>query len=517
MTDNHNYKEPEPGQDDWHVPINENFDNLDKDVEIRDAEETKSEYSPKVGAKFFATDTENIYIGDGNKWHRLASSGKNPALSSVSADNINGEAWIDPADGIAGINAAVENNATIHLKPGTYSGEKLIIDKNDVTIVGRGSNTTLKNTHGGNVIEFEDNDTGTGADATVLKRFGIDGNKSNQGTGNGIVTSDHVRGFRFEDLNIRDTPEDGIQLLGSYEGRLDGVEVENCSRNGFYVEDSSGVDTSALTFTDCRSDGVANDGVHLRQAWEVRFFGGEWGGNRGIAVHEDCFNIYIHGGDFEGYDSVGLQMGLGGNGLIDSSSVYGCRFKGDFQNPQASEGILLKSVDNLTLIGVRTDGHSDVGLKSDDIWFHAAVFEMGNNFQDGTSRKGPKQHTGFSSDPSDGPDLNARGSCVRIDNPRRLEPSGDDMRLINNSGERNLLDIKSNGKFEFKAGGNVQINSGGLEVKVQDLSGIAGSTTGEVRTDDGTNTPSGDPELCVWTGNEWRPMSGASEGKDNFS
>ncbi|WP_155118173.1 hypothetical protein [Halorubrum sp. T3] len=69
MANNHDYEEPKPGMTDWHVPINENFGQLDSDVEVRDREENIGEYEPKDGAKFYAVDTGASYYGDGSSWN----------------------------------------------------------------------------------------------------------------------------------------------------------------------------------------------------------------------------------------------------------------------------------------------------------------------------------------------------------------------------------------------------------------------------------------------------------------
>ncbi|MFC4542240.1 polysaccharide lyase [Halosolutus amylolyticus] len=71
MTDNHNYNRPEEGSQDWHIPLNENFDQIDTDVEIRDEESNIENYEPKAGAKFLALDTGVRYIGDGSSWNEL--------------------------------------------------------------------------------------------------------------------------------------------------------------------------------------------------------------------------------------------------------------------------------------------------------------------------------------------------------------------------------------------------------------------------------------------------------------
>lgn len=66
---NHRYNIPSAGTLDWHVPLNENFDRLERDVEIRDLESNMSSYDPASGSKFFATDTGATYSGDGTKWN----------------------------------------------------------------------------------------------------------------------------------------------------------------------------------------------------------------------------------------------------------------------------------------------------------------------------------------------------------------------------------------------------------------------------------------------------------------
>lgn len=87
MTDNHDYNVPEPGTLDWHIPLNENFDQLDTDVEIRDTGANKLQYVPKAGAKYYAVDTGAVYLGDGSSWNKISSSGKNPRFESLEAQS----------------------------------------------------------------------------------------------------------------------------------------------------------------------------------------------------------------------------------------------------------------------------------------------------------------------------------------------------------------------------------------------------------------------------------------------
>lgn len=91
---NHDYNTPEKGTTDWHIPLNENFSRIDTDVEIRDADANRSEYEPRSGAKFFATDTERVYLGTGTEWVETATGGPTPTYEAVRTRAIEGEAYV---------------------------------------------------------------------------------------------------------------------------------------------------------------------------------------------------------------------------------------------------------------------------------------------------------------------------------------------------------------------------------------------------------------------------------------
>lgn len=71
MTENHGYRTPQRGSTDWHTPLNDNFRRLDADIEVRDTEANRTDYTPRKGAKFLATDTGAVFIGDGSTWNEL--------------------------------------------------------------------------------------------------------------------------------------------------------------------------------------------------------------------------------------------------------------------------------------------------------------------------------------------------------------------------------------------------------------------------------------------------------------
>jgi hypothetical protein len=84
MTEYHDYNTPNSGSSDWHIPVNENFEKLDQDVEIRDVESKLNDYEPKDLAKFFAVDTGAIYVGNGTQWNQVG------GASSSSIPNLGG-------------------------------------------------------------------------------------------------------------------------------------------------------------------------------------------------------------------------------------------------------------------------------------------------------------------------------------------------------------------------------------------------------------------------------------------
>jgi len=98
MTENQDYNTPDQGTADWHTPLNKNFEMLDTDVEIRDLDANKSNYEPKSGAKFLATDTKHVYLGNGDSWEQFASFGGFSGqlyVQDTEPDGNEGDIWFD--------------------------------------------------------------------------------------------------------------------------------------------------------------------------------------------------------------------------------------------------------------------------------------------------------------------------------------------------------------------------------------------------------------------------------------
>lgn len=73
LTSNHGYNKPAQGTSDWHIPLNENFSEMDADIPIVDSDGVKSEYEPNERSLYIAKDTGVLYVGDGSSWNKLGS------------------------------------------------------------------------------------------------------------------------------------------------------------------------------------------------------------------------------------------------------------------------------------------------------------------------------------------------------------------------------------------------------------------------------------------------------------
>lgn len=241
MTNNHNYSTPQKGATDWHLPLNNNFEQIDTDVEVRDLEQNLSEYTPESGAKFMATDSGAVFLGDGSTWTKA-----NAEFARVDATRLGTNGWwVDPRDDQTGIEdaiAAAEPGDYIFLKQGTYVVDNpyIAIDK-EVHIRGWGQV----------VVRLQDNltfdqssqsvfEVVEGGDFSSIKNIEINGNASNNtfsshpdspfshglrvGGRNGYA----VEGVVVESVRIRDTIRSGLV-----------VTARNSSFRDLWIADSA--------------------------------------------------------------------------------------------------------------------------------------------------------------------------------------------------------------------------------------------------------------------------------------
>lgn len=134
MTQYHNYNIPDRGEKNWHKPLNENFERIDRDIEIRDTEANLEQYSHTPGIKYLATDTGRLYIGTDSEWRPLpivagagspkivcySSDGKGFAETSV--NTYTGNCIFEAAQSAIDEQITAESgNVDIFIQPGTYN------------------------------------------------------------------------------------------------------------------------------------------------------------------------------------------------------------------------------------------------------------------------------------------------------------------------------------------------------------------------------------------------------------
>lgn len=155
-TPNHELHRPDRGSKNWHVPINENFGEIDARIEIRDEAGNRTEYSPSNGTKFLATDTGAVYVGDGTQWVQAGTISGSPGgvmaapgeVQSVIDEFTPGHEWGTQAVRTVTLmsGATYEPTETWNLKAGTRldCNGAVIRPQGDFNVVELGRDTVLE-------------------------------------------------------------------------------------------------------------------------------------------------------------------------------------------------------------------------------------------------------------------------------------------------------------------------------------------------------------------------------------
>ena len=190
------YNTPEQGTIDWHVPLNDNFEKLNTDVEVRDTDANRDQYEPLSGRKYLATDTLDVYLGDGNQWTKVGNIGESSTgftptsgqtlTSSLAEGNLvvvapDTEAHISryssttPVQDAIDAVASADGSGTVYLPPGLTRDEGPIsfpTGAQGIHLQGTGASTpSQKNT----VIEVSGSNPGMEISAWGSKHTSMDG------------------------------------------------------------------------------------------------------------------------------------------------------------------------------------------------------------------------------------------------------------------------------------------------------------------------------------------------------
>lgn len=204
------------GEDDWwfgrdvnHPGLQQRLRELGADVEIRDLDANKTNYTAHEGAKFLATDTGTVYLGDGTNWNEKYI-GSWHTLSTVQ--------WVGLDEGPAGLQAAHDalpaDGGTIILA-GTVAETGITFTK-PVHLIGAGARES------GRAGAFLDTSGGDGLwlqAPCALESVMIAGdNTSGLDAGYGIrvgQAAGSLAGVHLSNVAVLDQGGNGVEILGS--------------------------------------------------------------------------------------------------------------------------------------------------------------------------------------------------------------------------------------------------------------------------------------------------------------
>jgi hypothetical protein len=284
MTDLHNYHIPKEGEKNWHRLLNDNFKQIDNDIEIRDIDSNLANYQPIDGSKFLATDTGNIYFGDGQDWkalkqtqlHHSTEQGVPQSLfaslckgKAVAVSSANGVRSVDPTsfetddDALQALVDWAETSTngvkifSPHLRPDgrpyTITSTVSTSDDSDVSVSWQffklgnpqpETNVRMETTitDGSPMFRISGNiqsQQSTGTDAQHVATF-EDLSASLDGNNAGVVEFAHG-GEYIRNLSVRDAGGTVIQLTGRcFNGRINGLDISGSSSSAVAVSMRSG-------------------------------------------------------------------------------------------------------------------------------------------------------------------------------------------------------------------------------------------------------------------------------------
>jgi streptogramin lyase len=267
-TENNNFRRPVSGDKDYDYSFNTFFGQLDKAVEIRDIDANRSGYTPKDGAKFFATDTEDVYLGNGSNWVHVSGSGDSPSFDSVavsgavSASDITADA-ITINDMLSTSSTATGDDVAVKLE-GTDALDN-VIPSPQVEFVSEDDSTTTTVHHSGTIeqdgtsLRLDAKDGGAvldidgGNNELSLTNADLDVN------GNDITNAGSTSVDSATIANELGLPEyDDVSNAPQTQGRLVYATGNGASAEGIYAHDGSSYSQVGGVTSEWQEDGNGN-------------------------------------------------------------------------------------------------------------------------------------------------------------------------------------------------------------------------------------------------------------------
>lgn len=176
VTPNHGLNRPptgsETGTDDvnWGTELNTNTSHIDEKLVVRDTDTNASDYTPYGGALYYATDTEQWYIGDGTAWNVIPWMSESPDVIAASIDDLTVETGYD--EGIIGTD---EQTAMIDVGDGSTVDRDGILNAMDVEL------SSTNKLRGVKSDMYQTSGSDSQSTASFLSRVTCEGDSHNQG------------------------------------------------------------------------------------------------------------------------------------------------------------------------------------------------------------------------------------------------------------------------------------------------------------------------------------------------
>lgn len=508
---------------------------------VTDDDGAKADFTPYATALYVDRAADEIYAGDGSSWNLVATRTESAAdLSDVSADSVSdahhaktSSGDIDHDSTVGGTDADAHHAA---FEPSAHDSRDHASALSSTFAPSDGDHIAFS---GGSWTTEQPPSVGTGS---------VDGEAiAPQSVNNEVYAS------QFSGAGLASKVENAVQWLQNNAGgqgrvrvtpRDDGAAWSWDKEVVFDISDDEGIEIDV-------DDGVAIDyggtgwAITIDNSWSgvtgdqrFKIVGGRWeatGNPEGWLRVQDGFRTYIHPSrvDFSQSSNLGCAISIenqdsysestqirgtyvadigarflsaaetGGSGTDSFHDTWiagahinayniGLRLSGRVDMSEITKPSLFAKTDGVTLLeldGGRMEGLTITSPKFENIGSNSNVTPIasGSNYDPfyGPLMVGGKFGSGLSASDND---------------------SGADVQWINPYGNELHLGKPNGGDVVIDGGG---LSADGTTYSTSNLSGTTGSTTGEVKMDDGTNTSHGDPDLCVWTGSEWRQV-GAS-------
>ncbi|MHB9071214.1 MAG: right-handed parallel beta-helix repeat-containing protein [Sedimentisphaerales bacterium] len=234
------------------------------------------------------------------------------------------------------INAIAGTGGTVIIPAGTTTIYSTISVPSNVTIKGVSVNSVLKAANGLNGPVLSNSDQINGNTGIRLKGFAIDGNKSNQSSGEGILlvnTSDII----MEDVRIHNCYFSGIRVNGN----SDTISFEGCIvysngfsiGNGIVIEGNpSNISVANCTIHDNKINGISASGINIRMIGNSIY---QHTGGRGV-LFSDSNDALVICNRVQGAADSGIAMNDSanfvtlGNNVSDANMGIGISASLDF-------------------------------------------------------------------------------------------------------------------------------------------------------------------------------------------